>query len=149
MKIAIAADHAGFSLKEALRSKLAQQGHQVEDLGTRDQQSTDYPDYAAAVAAQVVKGYADRGVLICTTGIGMSIAANKVPGARAALAMNEEAVTLTRAHNDANILAIAAKFTPKEEALRYLAAFLDTRFDGGERHERRLAKIANIEKAVL
>src|SRR5688572_222100 len=110
MKIAIAADHAGFQLKEKLRDSLRQRGHETMDLGTTSEESTDYPDYAAAVAREVASGRADRGLLVCSTGVGMSIAANKVPGVRAALGTNPEEVRLTRAHNNANVLALGAKF---------------------------------------
>lgn len=149
MKIAIAADHAGYRLKEAILQHLREKGHPVEDLGTGGEESTDYPDYAAAVARRVSTGAAERGILVCTTGIGMSIAANKVPGIRAALAANAESVELTRAHNDANVLAIGAKFTDNETAREYLRLFLETPFQGGTRHERRVAKIAQIEEEVL
>src|SRR5688500_773689 len=106
MKIAIAADHAGFSLKEALRDTLARAGHDVVDLGTTSAESTDYPDYALAASERVASGEADRGILVCSTGIGMAIAANKVAGIRAAVGASEEAVALTRSHNDANVLAL-------------------------------------------
>lgn len=147
MKIAIAADHAGFTLKEALRENLSAAGHEVADFGTDSAQSTDYPDYASAVAQQVVQGHAARGILVCSTGIGMSIAANKVPGIRAAVAHNEEAAQLTRSHNDANILALGAKFLSIEQAARMAGIFLSTEFDGGPRHARRVEKIAAIERS--
>jgi len=108
MRIAIASDHAGFALKEQLRERLAAEGHDVQDFGTTNTESTDYPDYASLVAHEVAGGRADRGVLVCSTGIGMSIAANKVEGVRAALVMNDDAAQLTRQHNDANVIAIAA-----------------------------------------
>ena len=146
MRIAIAADHAGFSLKEALTPWLREHGHEVEDLGTTSAESTDYPDYAQAVAHRVTSGQADRGVLVCSTGIGMSIAANKIAGIRAAVATNDEIVKLTRSHNDANILAIGARFTGEAEAERLLEVFLDTGFDGGPRHIRRIQKIAKLEE---
>lgn len=145
MRIAVAADHAGFRLKQALCERLEQAGHQVVDLGTLTEDSTDYPDYALEVGRRVAGGEADRGLLVCTTGIGMSIAANKVSGIRAALAMNDEAVRLTRAHNDANVLAIGSKFAGYEEAARYVDIFLHTPFEGGERHSRRLGKITAFE----
>ena len=116
MKIAIGADHAGFSLKEQLREKLRAKGHVVTDLGTYSSDSTDYPDYAAEVARAVLDGEAEKGILVCSTGVGMSIAANKVPGIRAALAVNAEEVALTRSHNDANILTLGAKFTDVSSA---------------------------------
>lgn len=146
MRIAIAADHAGFHLKEALRDRLREDGYQVVDLGTDSSQSTDYPDYAAAVGTQVSSGAVDRGLLVCSTGIGMSIAANKVHGVRAAIGFNEDAVRFTRLHNDANVLALAAKYTSAEEAHRLARLFLETEFEGG-RHARRVAKITSIENA--
>ena len=144
MKIAIAADHAGFELKQVLRDRLRAAGHQVDDLGTHSPESTDYPDYAGAVARRVSKGAVDRGVLVCSTGVGMSIAANKVVGARAALGVNPEEVRLTRAHNDANILTLGATFTDAGTAGQLLDIFLSSEFEGG-RHARRVAKIAAIE----
>jgi ribose 5-phosphate isomerase B len=146
MRIAIAADHAGFVLKESLTGWLRERGHDVKDLGTDSAESTDYPDFAEAVALRVASGAADRGVLVCHTGIGMSIAANKFDGIRAAVAMNDEAVRLTRAHNDANVLALGARFTDFAEAARLLHVFLETGFDGGARHARRIGKITQIEK---
>jgi ribose 5-phosphate isomerase B len=144
MKIAIGADHAGFHLKEALRRKLIESGHQVVDVGTHSTDSTDYPDFAAAVARQVARGDADRGILVCSSGVGMSIAANKIRGIRAALGVNAEEVTLTRSHNDINVLALGAKFTDPVTAAHLVDIFLQTPFDGG-RHERRLKKVADLE----
>jgi ribose 5-phosphate isomerase B len=149
MKIALAADHAGFVLKEKLRERLTRQGHQVEDFGTHSEESTDYPDYAAAVGRAVSGGRAERGILVCTTGVGMAIAANKVPGIRAALAMNEEEVRLTREHNDANVLTISSRYTPEEQAGEFVDVFLKTAFSQGPRHARRIAKIAELEEKVI
>lgn len=145
MKIAIGADHAGFQLKEELRANLAAAGHEIIDHGTGTSESTDYPDYAAGVAADVSDGKAERGILVCSTGVGMSIAANKVPGIRAALAWNEDEVRLTREHNDANVLTIGAKYHDTEQAERLVDVFLATQFSGG-RHSRRLGKIENLER---
>jgi ribose 5-phosphate isomerase B len=145
MRIAVAADHAGFALKERLRRKLAENGHQIVDHGTTSEESVDYPDFAAAVARDVAGGKADRGLLVCASGVGMSIAANKVRGVRAALATNSEEVRLTRAHNDANVLAVGAKFTAEDEAEKLLDVFLSTEFEGG-RHARRLEKIRQLEQ---
>jgi ribose 5-phosphate isomerase B len=145
MRIAIGADHAGFRLKERIRQTLLEQGHDVTDFGATSPEPTDYPDFAIPVARSVAAGQADRGVLVCSTGIGMSIAANKVPGVRAALGTNREEVGLIRSHNDANVLTLGAKFIAEEEALRLLAVFLTTEFEGG-RHARRLGKIADMEK---
>jgi ribose 5-phosphate isomerase B len=146
MKIAIAADHAGFELKQVLRDRLRAAGHQVDDLGTHSSESTDYPDYAGAVARQVKEGKAERGILVCSTGVGMSIAANKISGIRAALGVYPEEVRLTRAHNDANILALGSRFTDASTAGQLADIFLSTEFDGG-RHARRLAKIAELERS--
>lgn len=145
MKIAIGADHAGFRLKEHVRDHLRAEGHEVVDVGTSSEESTDYPDYAKVVAQDVSEGKADRGVLVCSTGIGMSIAANKVPGVRAAVGASEDTVRLTRAHNNANVLTIGAKYTDPTSAERFVDIFLSTPFDGG-RHERRLQKVAQIEE---
>lgn len=144
MKIAIGADHAGFELKQQLRDKLVRDGHEVVDKGTNSPESVDYPDYAAAVARDVAEGAADRGVLVCSSGVGMSIAANKVRGVRAALGTNEEEVRLTREHNDANILTLGVKFTDPATASRLVDVFLNSGFDGG-RHTRRIEKIKQLE----
>ena len=146
MKIALGADHAGFALKEQLRIALEQRGHEVVDLGTSGPESTDYPDYAAAVGRCVATGAAERGVLVCSTGVGMSIAANKIAGIRAALAINDDEVQLTRAHNDANVLTLGARYTDFPTACALLDIFVGTQFEGG-RHARRIAKIASLERA--
>lgn len=145
MKIAIGADHAGFVLKEKLVEKLRAGGHEVADHGTTSAVSTDYPDYAAAVGRDVAAGRAERGILVCSTGVGMSIAANKVPGVRAALAFNPDEVRLTRAHNDANVLTLGAKYNDENSAAELVDIFLSTPFDGG-RHARRVAKIHETEQ---
>jgi len=145
MKIAIASDHAGYHLKQALRDGLIAQGHQVRDFGTNSTESTDYPDYAALVGHQVAHRAVDRGILVCSTGAGMAIAANKIQGVRAALGMNPEQARLMRAHNDANILTLGASFTPPPLAAELVDIFLHTEFDGG-RHARRVAKIAQLEQ---
>jgi len=146
MKIAIGSDHAGFPLKEHLVEFLRKEGHEVSDLGTYGPESADYPDYAAAVANKVAAGEADRGVLVCYTGVGMSIAANKVPGIRAALAVNPDEIQLTRAHNNSNVITFGAKYTAGRDAEEMARVFLSTAFEGG-RHERRVGKITAIEKA--
>lgn len=145
MKIAIGADHAGFTLKEQLRRRLEQQGHEVVDVGTAGEASADYPDYAEKVANQLVAGAVERGLLVCSTGVGMSIAANKVAGIRAALAVNPEEVALVRSHNNANVLTLGARYLGEEEAGKLVGIFLDTPFEGG-RHARRIEKIAAIER---
>jgi ribose 5-phosphate isomerase B len=144
MKIAIGADHAGFALKEALREALRADGHEVEDFGTDSAASTDYPDYAAAVGRAVTEGRAERGVLVCSTGVGMSIAANKLHGVRAALATNPDEVRLTREHNDANIVAFGARYTAPGAAVEMARLFLATPFEGG-RHQRRVDKMMALE----
>jgi ribose 5-phosphate isomerase B len=146
MKIAIAADHAGFSLKEKLLDALRAEGHDVTDFGTHSEDSTDYPDYAAAVSREVTHGTAERGILVCSTGVGMSMAANKIPGIRAALATSPEEVRLTREHNDANVLTIGAKFATPEYAEELIDIFLATDFSGGVRHARRIAKLADLDR---
>jgi ribose 5-phosphate isomerase B len=144
MKIALGADHAGWRLKDQLAESLRAAGHEIVDFGTNDAASTDYPDYAGAVAHSIARGEAERGILVCSTGVGMSIAANKVAGIRAALALNADAVRLTREHNDANILALGAKYTSFDEAAQWVGLFLETAFKGG-RHERRIEKVRALE----
>ena len=144
MRIALGADHAGFELKERLKADLARQGHEVEDFGTTTSDPADYPDYAAAVARAVASGGSDRGVLVCGTGTGMAIAANKVRRVRAAPCCDAEAARLARAHNDANVLALAGRRLGPEAAEEILTTFLATPFDGG-RHARRVAKISALE----
>src|SRR4051812_4507291 len=140
MKIAIGADHAGFSLKEKLRQKLAVEGHEIVDYGTTSDVSCDYPDFAQSVAREVGQGRSDRGILVCSTGIGMAIAANKVAGVRAAPAQSEDEVRLTREHNDANVLTLGARYLDENRAAELVTLFLTTEFLGG-RHARRVAKI--------
>ena len=145
MKIAIGADHAGFSLKEKLRQRLAQDGHEVVDFGTESDASCDYPDFAQPVGRDVAQGRSDRGILVCSTGIGMAMAANKIDGVRAAPAQNDDEVKFTREHNDANVLTLGAKYMDENRALDLIHIFLNTEFSGG-RHARRVAKIAQLEK---
>ncbi|MCX6589304.1 MAG: ribose 5-phosphate isomerase B [Acidobacteria bacterium] len=145
MKIAIGSDHAGFELKEQLRDTLRAAGYEVADLGTASTESTDYPDFAAAVARAVRDGQAGKGILICSSGVGMSIAANKIKGIRAALGTNPEEVSFVRRHNDANVLAIGAKYTGAALAGELVNIFLTTEFEGG-RHQRRLDKIKVLEQ---
>ncbi|MBA3976079.1 MAG: ribose 5-phosphate isomerase B [Candidatus Solibacter sp.] len=145
MKIAIGSDHAGLALKEQLRNRLTQAGHEVADFGANSPDSSDYPDYAGPVAREVASGKADRGILVCYTGVGMSITANKVRGIRAALAVSVEEVRLTRLHNDANVLTLGALYTSFESAADMVDTFLSTEFEGG-RHARRVGKITSIEE---
>jgi ribose 5-phosphate isomerase B len=144
MKIAMAADHAGFALKEKLRLRLAQEGHEVLDFGTNSVESCDYPDFAQPAARDVAQGRSGRGILVCSTGIGMAMAANKIAGVRAAPAQSEDEVRMTREHNDANVLTLGAKYLDEERALDLIHVFLNTEFAGG-RHARRVAKIAQLE----
>jgi len=140
MKIAIGSDHGGYTLKNRLVDILNEKGITVEDMGTDSAESVDYPDYAAAVADEVSNATVDPGIIVCTTGIGVSITANKFPRVRAALCMNAEMATMTRQHNNANVLCLSGKFTTNEEAEEILEAWLDAEFEGG-RHERRIKKI--------
>src|SRR2546423_876277 len=138
--IAIGADHGGFELKEALKHHLENRGVNVADFGARSSESSDYPDFAQAVAMSVAQRKAEFGVLICTTGVGMSMSANKVPGVRAALVSDADTAARARQHNNANVLCLAGKNTVAEEAARIVDAFLGARFEGG-RHQRRINKM--------
>ena len=140
MKIAIGSDHGGYALKSRLVEMLQAKGVIVEDLGTHNTESVDYPDYAAAVAEEVSNASVDQGIIVCTTGIGVSITANKFPRVRAALCLNEDMATMTRQHNNANVLCLSEKYTTDADAEKILTAWLDTEFAGG-RHERRVKKI--------
>jgi ribose 5-phosphate isomerase B len=144
-KVLIASDHAGFNGKEAIKKTLDEMGVDYEDLGTSSLESVDYPDYAERVARGVASGKAERGILVCGSGIGMEITANKVPGVRAALVWNEETARLARQHNDANIVAVGERTTPQETIDQIVRAFLTTDFEGG-RHERRIEKITRLEE---
>ncbi|PYJ99171.1 MAG: ribose 5-phosphate isomerase B [Verrucomicrobia bacterium] len=146
--VALGADHAGYELKEALRQHLEQRGLKVLDFGTTSMDSADYPDFAQAVAHNVADQKSDLGLLVCATGLGMSIAANKVPGARAALVFDEKMAALARQHNDANVLCLGGKFVGAEQAKKMVDAFLDAHFEGG-RHARRVAKVERIEAAGM
>jgi ribose 5-phosphate isomerase B len=139
--VAIAADHAGFPLKQALKEELRRRGLVVLDLGTDSAQSVDYPDFADRLAEAIKAGRAARGVLVCGTGIGISIAANRHRHLRAALCHDASSARLARQHNDANVLALGARLIGEETAKDCLNAFLDTPFEGGERHSRRVAKL--------
>jgi ribose 5-phosphate isomerase B len=136
----LAADHAGFELKEKLKESLDRKGIAYRDLGTTSPDSVDYPDFAHRLADAISRGEAERGVLFCGSGQGMAMAANRHHGVRAALVLDEETARLTREHNDANVLSLAARFTPADRAERILDAFLETPFEGG-RHARRVQKI--------
>lgn len=145
MKIAIAADHAGFEEKEKLKKTLDEIGVEYEDLGTNSTESVDYPDYAEKVGEAVASGEVEQGILVCGSGIGIAIAANKIHGVRAAQAWNEETARLAREHNDANVLSIGSRVTPEEEIPKIVRAWFGAKFQGG-RHARRVKKISELEK---
>ena len=144
MKVSIASDHAGFEEKELLKPYLVELGHEVIDRGPDSDDRVDYPDFAELVAKDVAGGEADRGVLVCGTGIGMAIAANKVDGIRAANVTTPEFAALAREHNDANIVTVSGRFVTDETNRAIVKAFLETAFGGG-RHEGRVAKIMAVE----
>ena len=145
MRVAIGADHAGFSLKEDIKGLLAGLGIDVEDVGTGSSESVDYPDFAARVARGVAGGVFDRGILVCGTGIGMAMAANKIAGVRAAPVTGLEGARLSRQHNDANVLTLGARITAPALALDIVRTFLETPFEGG-RHQRRVDKVTDLER---
>lgn len=144
MRIAIGSDHAGFALKEKIKSFLLSEKIDVVDYGTHSPESVDYPDIAAQVANAIKNNEAEQGILLCKTGIGMSIVANKFSGIRAALCRSETDAQLAKAHNNANILVLSGEFTPEDLAMRIVNAFLKTEFEKGGRHERRIQKIHNL-----
>ena len=146
MKIAIGCDHAALKLKNDVVEKLRKEGYEVEDFGIHEQKSVDYPDYALPVAEAVASGRADKGILICGTGIGMSIAANKVKGIRCALCSDTFSAHATREHNDANILAFGERVVGEGLAMDIVDTFLKTPFSGDDRHVKRIAKISAIEE---
>ena len=143
MNLAIGADHAGVEAKDRLSDFLKGLGHRVEDLGTNGKDSVDYPRFAEAVARKVAGGGAERGVLVCGSGLGMAIAANKVPGIRAVPVVDQEAARLSRRHNDANVLCLGARLTPYPAMEGIAKAWLETAFEGG-RHAERVAQIGRI-----
>jgi RpiB/LacA/LacB family sugar-phosphate isomerase len=145
--IAMGSDHGGVELKDFLAGVLRSKNIDVQDLGTHGSESVDYPDFGQLVSQQVSQGDADRGILICTTGIGMSILANKYPNVRAALVQNRETARSSREHNDANILVLAGATTDAALAREILEIWISTPFAGG-RHQRRLDKISEIERAL-
>jgi len=143
MRIHLGADHAGYQLKEHVKTALGTMGHDVVDVGTHAEESVDYPDFAEAVGRAVASGKADAGVLVCGTGLGMAIAANKVPGVRAVQASDPEMARMARLHNDANVLTLPGRYIGPEQAAAVVDAFLSTAFEGG-RHQRRIDKIDAI-----
>lgn len=140
MKIAIGSDHAGFNLKEKIKKRLSNEGHNVEDCGAFSDERSDYPDLAKEAASRVSDGHAERGVLVCGSGIGMCMAANRYPKVRAVVVRDERDAEISRRHNDANVACIGSRVTPDEYAVKLIVLFLETPFDGG-RHSARVAKI--------
>lgn len=143
-KIAIGADHAGFEGKEQIKKTLDKLGYEYEDVGTFSLESVDYPDFSQKVGERIESGESEKGILVCGSGIGVAIAANKMPGVRAAQAWNEETARLSRRHNDANVLTIGARVIPETEIPKIVKAWLETDFEGG-RHADRVGKIMNLE----
>lgn len=148
VKISIASDHAGFALKQQIADALKGMGHDVEDFGTDSEESVDYPDFAEPAAREVASGGADRGVLVCGSGVGVSIVANKVDGVRAVHAHDPDEAEMSRRHNDANVLTLGERTTSPDEAVKIVERFLSTDFEGG-RHERRVEKISAVEKHAV
>jgi ribose 5-phosphate isomerase B len=144
-RIALGADHAGFHLKETLKTMLQQEGYPCEDLGTTGEEPVDYPEFAAAVGERVALGQCDLGVLVCGTGIGMSIAANKVEGVRAAVAHSIETARLSRQHNNANVITMGGRLLADAEASAMLREFLAAKFAGGH-HQRRIDEITELDE---
>jgi ribose 5-phosphate isomerase B len=143
----IGSDHAGFALKESVKGFLSSAGFRVFDAGTHREESVDYPDYGVLAAERVSSGEFEKGILICGSGVGMAIVANKFPGIRAALCLDEETARLSRRHNDSNILVLAGRKTETDAAERIIKAWMETPFDGG-RHQKRLDKIREIEQRL-
>ncbi len=141
MKVSVACDHGAFDLKESLKAYLTDKGYEVDDCGTYSKDSCDYPVFARKAAEKVSNGECEKGIVLCTTGIGVSMVANKVKGVRAALCHNEDCATLTRLHNNANVLAMGAKFVDDALAKKIADIFLETAFSGDERHQRRVDMI--------
>lgn len=146
MKIAVACDHGGLNLKNAVIAYVKKLGHEVTDFGTYTKDSCDYPDFAVQAAEAVANGACERGILVCSSGIGVSIVANKVPGVRCAHCHDTYCAKFTRLHNDANMIAFGEKVVGEGLMEELVSIFLTTEFEGGERHERRVGKIAEIEK---
>lgn len=144
--IALASDHGGFELKESVKKHLQERGIEFKDFGTYDLNSCDYPDFGAQAAKAVADGQCDKGIVICTTGIGISIVANKIKGVRCALCSEVSTARLTREHNDANVLAMGGGFVGPVLANEIVDTFLDTPFSNLEKHSRRINKISELEK---
>lgn len=146
MRISVACDHGALELKNAVVAHLQKQGHEVHDFGTHTLDSCDYPEFASAAAKAVAGGACDRGIVMCTTGIGMSIAANKVDGIRCALLSDTKSAEMTRLHNDTNMMALGAGIVSEELAMQIVDIWLDTEFSGEPRHQRRIDKVMALEK---
>jgi len=146
MKIVIGADHGGFELKEEIKKFVEKLGYDVEDKGTNSLESVDYPIYAKKVAKEVASDKDKLGILVCGTGLGMSMAANKIKGIRAALAYNESSAKLAKEHNNANVLCLGGREFSTEKAKKIVKLFLETHFSKADRHKRRVGEIAEIEK---
>ena len=144
MKIALAADHAGYDFKERLSDELVRQGHEVVDLGTDGNESCDYPDHGIPAARMAAAGEADRAILVCSNGIGMSMLANRIPGARAALVYSETSAAATRAHHDSNVLCLGGGEFEAADLLKFVSTWLDTPFEAG-RHARRIGKVEALD----
>jgi RpiB/LacA/LacB family sugar-phosphate isomerase len=149
MKLAVAADHAGFELKGQVCTALSKSGHQVLDLGTHDTQPVDYPDFAVAVGQAIRQQQAERGILVCGSGVGVSVAANKIPGLRAGLCHDHYSAHQGVEHDDMNVLCIGARVVGPELALELVEAFVSARFSGEERHQRRLEKVLALERRYM
>ncbi len=147
MIVAIGCDHAGVKMKDAIVSELDKLSLSCEDVGTKGEESVDYPDFGAKAAEMVSSGKAQKGILVCGTGIGMSIVANKFPGIRAALCYDEESAKMSRLHNDANMLILPGRVIDNEKAFKIINVWLETKFEGG-RHQKRLDKITAIEERL-
>jgi ribose 5-phosphate isomerase B len=147
MRVALGADHAGVQLKQDIKRQLDERGISYTDFGTDSTEPVDYPDYARTVGEAVASGQYDSGILFCGSGVGMAIAANKIPGVRAAAVFDADAARLSREHNDANVLSLGERVTPVDQARAIVNAFLDTPFAGG-RHQRRVDKITALESRI-
>jgi len=147
MKLGIASDHAGYKMKEYLKERLKKLGYEIIDFGTESEESVDYPDYASKLAEAVSKGKVEKGILICGTGVGVSIVANKYPGVRAGIAYSDEVAELIARHNDANVICFGGRTMDFDDAFKRVKIWLDTPFDGG-RHERRVKKIGDLEGRI-
>lgn len=146
-QIIIGSDHAGFALKEEVVRHLTGKGFEVTDAGTGNTESVDYPDFGAAIAREISEGAFGRGILVCGSGVGMAIVANRFPGVRAVVALDEETARVSRLHNDSNVLALAGRRTDLQTAVRIVDVWLETAFEGG-RHQKRLDKIAELDRKL-